>query len=32
MNSDTEGDDGDLAEELVSLDLGLYWEEDDGDV
>ena len=32
MNSDSEGDDVDLAEELVSLDLDSDWKGEDGDV
>ena len=32
MNSDSEGGDVDLAEELDSLDLDSNWEGDDGDV
>ena len=32
MNSDSEGDDVDLAEELVNLDLDSDWEGEDGDV
>ena len=32
MNSDSEGDDVDFAEEIVSLDLDSDWEGEDGDV
>ena len=32
MNSDSEGDDVELAEALVSLDLDSDWEAEDGDV
>ena len=32
MNSDSEGDGADLAEELVNLDLDSDWEREDGDV
>ena len=32
VNSDSKGDDVDLAEELVNLDLDSDWEGEDGDV
>ena len=32
MSSDSEGDDVDLAEELVTLDLDSDWEGEDGDL
>ena len=32
MNSDSKGDDVDLAEELVSLGLDADWEGEDGDI
>ena len=32
INSESEGDDVDLAEEFVSLDLDTDWEGEDGDV
>ena len=32
MNSDSAGDDVDLAEELVNLDLDSDWEGEDGDI